>query len=404
VAALLPVYLLWDAEADHIKREPTEKNTYLAFFGCLAFTLWADAKLLIYSPMKRWIDETINDICIRQVYADQTLLVSKLHKQEIDRFYDLGKYFRVLDDEGITTVSSQLSFSDAYTQQLAIENGNLAAEYAKMSYWQRLKGVFSDQDTQTIKTIKANIEQIKINEALRLLKVLQQIHKECAIGGVPIPEAIEAWRTDTAKVLGVGLPLVESVARSAVFWYLIDDILGSLGLPYGALRSVLSIGCGELIASGFQGIIEVDSVKKALADLLFASEEGDNGRNPAWKTLRKIAKGGSYLLGGVYAIPDILLGRKALQWWPSGAKWFNLGLLGTIATTHNAMCLQESAETGIYAVETVAALYGKVTPGYRRNKTVNTITKLGNCYNSANPDVLKDLNTMVLSNIKYIED
>lgn len=404
IAALLPVYYLWDNESEITKEDPANQSRYLTFFGCLAPTLWLDSLFLIGRAFKNRIDKKINETCIQKAYADPLSLSYQLHSQEINRFQDLASYFRGMDDDEIRTVYARLSFSETYKQRLAAEEEKLAAEYAKMSYWQQVEAFFSDQDTPTITTLKSNIEKIKIDEAVRLLNIFQEIHKTSTTSFSHATRHIEDWRTDAATLIGWGLPLLASVGRSVVFWYALDEILEALGVPYSPLRSLFSITLGEFIAAGFQGMIEVDTVEQAASDLLFATTDGDSSHHPVWKTLRKIGKGYTYIQGTWNTLPYMLLGAKATRFWPTWTRVITLLPFGGADMANNAICFQEAYGDVIYAAESIGAHYGKATPGYMRNRLIDMAEKFYDVYNLLDPQVITQSADLFAKQGKTIKD
>ncbi len=112
IAALLPFYYLWDAQSSYREKHPDDKTT-IPFFGCLVPTLWLDSLFITSRAVKNWIDEKINNICIRQAYADQLAPVYLLRQRELSRFQNLVHIFETMDDEKI-----RKAYKDVYTKTL----------------------------------------------------------------------------------------------------------------------------------------------------------------------------------------------------------------------------------------------------------------------------------------------
>jgi hypothetical protein len=169
IAALLPVYYLWDAEGEHLKKHPEDRNSTLVFFGCLAVPLFLDSCLVISRAAKNWIDEKINDNCIRQAYNDQLSKAHILRQQELNRFQDLAHLFEVMDDEEI-----RKAYTNVYTKHLHATKSD----------------------------VSLSEEQAKILDAVHTLRALRQLHKGAGNDSTTIEQDSENWRTTKNTELG----------------------------------------------------------------------------------------------------------------------------------------------------------------------------------------------------------
>ncbi|MBA3814746.1 MAG: hypothetical protein H0X26_09770 [Alphaproteobacteria bacterium] len=231
-------------------------------------------------------------------------------------------------------------------------------------------------------------------------QVLRQLHKAPEKDSIIIEQDPENWRTTTSTMLGRGIPLAASVGRSIVFWYIIDDLLNSLGLPFGEARQFLSISLGEIIAAAFQGKMEWDTVHKAISDMLFTDDEGEISHNPWWKTCRILGKGYTYIQGAWNTLPYMLAGTKATRFWPTWTRVVTLLPFGIADMCNNSICFQESYADVLGAAESVAAHYGQVTPGYMRKTLIGLAKKFHNLYNSLHPNVVIKLELLLSGELK----
>lgn len=368
-AALLPVYLLWDSQAEHLKNHPEDRDGTLTFFGCLSVPLFLDACLLVSHAAKSWMDKKINDHCVRQAYTHHPSL--KIRKKELTHFKELAYLFAAMDDGQIRT-----PYEAIYAQGL-----HRTTKYASL----------------------LSEEQLKILDVLHTLKALQKLYPNEGHDAEFMIQEAENWRTTTSTLLSHGIPLAASVGRSMVFWYVVDDLLSSLGLPSGPSKDFLSIVGGELVAALFQGVLELNTSKKALSDMLYTGDEEETSHNPWWKTCRIIGKGYTYLQGAWNTLPYMLVGAKVTGFWPSWTRIVTLLPFGIADTFNNSMNFQEAYGDVIGATESVAAHYGKVTPGYMRKTLISLANKCHELYDILDPQVMSGLHTTFLKYEKLLE-
>jgi hypothetical protein len=407
VAALLPVYYLWDTQEQHIKDHPSHRETYLKFFEALATTLWLDAVFAISRPIKAWVDQKFYEMRKRQVYEElQNYIIKRTYQQKLHQFQELKTVFSTMDDEEIRAIYNQIFHSGDYRQRCA-------AEYAQMSYWQRTKqfmfGQASAIDQET--------------ESQRILTILDQIYQQHGTSFVVAEEDSELesvrfytkigllmydlWTHPSSILAALATPL-----RGLVLWYVMDQMLFSLGYPPTIGRSLLSCLLGQVVGSFFQGVIEQEMVGKILASGKKAYETlshldraaigkavshyfcpaEEKAYHPGWKVVYALGRGVLlplkilwtpylYVQGAWNTLPYMLIGSKVTRFWPMGARVVTLAPYGIADGCNNTASFQESyGDIGSFARRCWYSYVQDPSPSYMRERLINLAQNFHDLY------------------------
>ncbi len=364
VAASLPVYYLWKIEQEDIKwdeenNSPQTKNRYLTFFYCLAFPLWLDSLFANGRAVKKWVDQKFKESLIAKTYVGAHLSnINNIRLKKLSLFKDLHFLFKILPDDDINNI-----YERVLTKGLDIKsNGSHIPD-----------------------------DMIKATEALQTLKVLDGIYQEYEI---PV-DIKKYWKKTTAEVLGWIIPGLATVGRSYVFYYIIQELLNGIGLPYGVANTVLSAIFGGAIASTFQGKVEKDAVEEGVYDLLQGEEaEGATSHNCIRNTARKIGKGYDYIQGAWNTLPYILVGIAATSDWPTALQVLTLFFFGLADMFSNTMAFHESYGGAIQGAESLIS-YKYASPTYKRNKLRRLVQRYSKAFETMSPEVLMKVNGLV---------
>jgi hypothetical protein len=429
VAAILPLYYLWDSEAKHLKKHPEDRKIGLEFFYSLASTLWLDTVFMISRPIKAWVDQKFYEMRKRQAYEElQNYTIKRVHQQKLHQFQELKTVFSTMDDEEIRAIYNQIFHSGDYRQRCA-------AEYAQMSYWQRTKqfmfGQASAIDQET--------------ESQRILNILDQIYQQHGTSFVAAEEDSELESVSFYTKLGLLmcdlwthpssiLAALATPVRGLVLWYVMDEILGSLGLPPGIGRAFLSNVAGQFVGSFFQGVIEQDTVGKILAngkkayqtlshlDKAAISKAVSHYFCPAeekayhlgWKVVYAVGRGlilplkilwtpYLYVQGAWNTLPYMLIGTKVTKTWPymlTGQKapeyrptWIRglaLAPYGFVDGCNNTASFQESyGDIGSFARRCWYSYVQDPSLSYMRERLINLAQDFHDLYQQPlHPDVI----------------
>lgn len=358
MAALLPVYYLWQGENKLADSYPKQALSFYTFFGSLAPTLFLDALFINARAMQDWVDEKINAHLIRQVFGEATLLspARVLRQQELKRFEDLIRIFRVTSDDDIHELYEQVLGNGLNVQK---------------------------------KDIDRSEEILKSADTIQTLKALRKIHETHPIP----PENEKAWKRKVAKVLGWGIPALATVARTLVFYAIIHELLGDLS-ENGIGNKVLSGIFGGCIASLFQGKVEVEAVEEGVYQLLHGKDlESDASKSRIWKGLRKIGKTYNFAQGAWNTLPYILVGIAATNGWPVAVQVATLLFFGLADAFNNTLAFHESYGGVVNGVESLVS-YKYTTPGYKRNKLLKETEYYKKVYEKMEPAIMMKVNAL----------
>jgi len=356
-ASLLAFWYIWDGEKWNIANVPSLRAGSIGYVAGFGPCLFADAFLLYTRSVIPWMDEIFNQRAIRRTFSDRLSPEYVLRQQELKRFKELERFFKFVPDEDI-------------------------------------HGLYEDVLVNGFKITKNGThmpEIIKGADFLRVLKVLRKTHESYRI-----PEDVkETWKNIVSKTASWVIPTAATVGRSLVFYFIMDSLFESIGMPSGFGRGLISWIFGGGLASLFLGKVEKDAVEDGVYDLLRGQErEGDPSHSCVRSGFRKVGKGNNYFQGAQDTLPYIFAGTVATQGWPLALQIPVLLFFGIADLFNNTMGYHESYGDVFYTGESLAS-HAYTSASYKRRKLIRLVRRYSGAYETMAPDVMMKINALL---------
>lgn len=233
-----------------------------------------------------------------------------------------------------------------------------------------------------------NPENLKVEEALRILYVLKEFHS-CHKENLPNLNEEDKPNTWSSRI-GKGVAIAATVGRAFVFWYIIETMCIALGIPEIASQILGGI-FGALVGNTIQGIIEKDAVQTAIYDLSRSKKIPSQGTSH--KPLRVGIKLWDYILQGPFnTLPYVLVGLDATSSWPLWARILTLLPFGVADSFNNATTFNQSYFNVVDGADCAVA-YCYPFMGYKKDKIIRALRQTRRLFKELDPVKLEEIDS-----------
>lgn len=357
VAATLPAYYCYLIK-DNIDNliDPSNESDYDGpysntqvniEFGIFSFFLVLDTVLQYGHQLSGDAERRINSYFFRKMKMELPLSPAEVKRREyLRQFKNLKRIIYILDDAQLDTL---------------------------------YKNIFAKIKKREGSELK--LEDLKIEEALCILHVLQAFHSRHRNNLES--EVLNTWPSR----IGFGTALISTFGRSFIFWFVMKSLIEDMEMR-GYIdiseigKQILAVVFGGIIASLVQGTIEKEAVQETFI-------KNKIPEATSHLPLRMGLNIWHYLLFGPFnTLPYFITGLLATESWPSWLRLVTLGPFVIADSFNNATTFNHSYEHVIDSADS-AVSYIYPSSGYKKDKLLRIVRELRRLFKNLRPDVLE---------------
>ncbi len=227
-------------------------------------------------------------------------------------------------------------------------------------------------------------------KATEILKTLITLHTYHFTHSHEFPsQVISENKKRFARVFEWGLPLMATWGRSMAFYYVVYQLLTSIGVEDENIKIGISISLGGIIASLIQLKFEIQGIHHILYK--FIGEKRINGISSLslkQKILSTIFDLHDYFAGLWITAPYILIGIYATEGWNLGKRLVCLIPTALTGFLGNSMLFQESHKDSVAFVKSLSLTVSSGDNSFQREKLIKIVRQYKNFFKTINPSLL----------------